>query len=120
MRTLCATCFTSDKASPTTNPKTLTTMKLTVKRECYCESRSLIDENNGSVGRSWIFFHHGIAPKVTSAAEMQLLFKGQSFPSSSLYFSYVVFIIQLLLSMELFHQSRFYLSSVHFHHLACI
>src|SRR6218665_2980911 len=93
-------------------------MKLTLMREWYCESRSLIDENNGSVGRSWIFFHHGIAPKVTSAAEMQLLFKGQSFPSSSLYFSYVVFIIQLLLSMELFHQSRLYLNNAHFHHPA--
>jgi len=46
---LCVTRFTSNKASPTTNPKTLTTMKLTLKRECYCESRSLIDENNGSV-----------------------------------------------------------------------
>jgi len=50
-------------------------------REWYCESRSLIDENNGSVGRSWIFFHHGIAPKVTSAAKMQLLFKERSFSS---------------------------------------
>src|SRR6218665_628276 len=120
MRTLCATCFTSDKASPTTNPKTLTTMKLTVKRECYCESRSLIDENNGIVGRSWIFFHHGIAPKVTSAAEMQLLFKERSFSSSSLYLSYLVFIIQLLHSKELFHQSKFYLNNVYFHHPACI
>src|SRR6218665_69213 len=63
-RTLCVTRFTSDKASPTTNPKTLTTIKLTLMRECYCESRSLIDENNGSAGRSWIFCHHGIAPKV--------------------------------------------------------
>src|SRR6218665_1973007 len=74
--------FTSDKTSPTTKPKTLTTMKL---REFYSVSRSLIDENIGSVGRSWIVFHHGIAPKVTSAAEIQLLFKERSFPSSSLY-----------------------------------
>src|SRR6218665_271749 len=51
---------------------------------------------------------------------MQLLFKGQSFSSSILYLSYVVFIIQLLLSKELFHQSWFYLSNIHFHHPACI
>ena len=69
-RTLCVTRFTSDKTNPTTNPKILTTMKLTLMRECYSVSRSLIDENNGSVGRSWIVFHHGIAPKVTPAAEI--------------------------------------------------
>jgi len=58
-------------------------MKLTLMRECYSVSRSLIDENNGSAGRSWIVFHHGIAPKVTSAAEIRLLFKERSFSSSS-------------------------------------
>src|SRR6218665_2505789 len=84
-RTLCVTRFTSDKTSPTTNPKTLTMMPLTLMRECYSVSRSLIDENNGNVGRSWIVFHHRIVPKVTSAAEMQLLFKERSFSSSSLY-----------------------------------
>src|SRR6218665_1037588 len=93
-------------------------MKLTLMSECYCESRSLIDENNGGVGRSWIVFHHGIAPKVTSAAELQLLFKERSFSSSSLYLSYVIFIIQLLLCKQLFHQSRFYLNKVHFNHPA--
>jgi len=129
MRTLCVTRFTSDKTSPTTNPKTPTTMKLTLMRECYCVSRSSIDENNGSVGRSLIVFHHGIAPKVTSAAEIQLLFKERSFSSPSLYLSYVVssyslylsyvaFIIQSLLCKELFHQSRFYLNNVDFHHPA--
>src|SRR6218665_3887452 len=98
----------------------LSTMKLTLMSECYCESRSLIDENNGGVGRSWIVFHHGIAPKVTSAAEIQLLFKECSFSSSSLYLSYVVFIIQLLFSKELVHQSRLYLNNVYFHHPASI
>src|SRR6218665_2843349 len=93
-------------------------MKLTLMRECCSESRSLIDENNGSVGGSWIVFHHGIAPKITSAEEIHLLFKERSFSSSSLYLSYVVFIIQLLLNKELFHQSRFYLYNVHFHHPA--
>jgi len=53
-------------------------------RECYGVSRSLIDENNDSVGRSWIAFHNGIAPKLTSVAEIQLLFKESSFSSSSL------------------------------------
>src|SRR6218665_2382936 len=37
--------------------------------------------------------------------------KGRSFSSSSLYLSYVVFIIQLLLCKELFHQSRFHLTN---------
>src|SRR6218665_3421869 len=36
--------------------------------------------------------------KFTSAAEIQLLFKERSCSSSSLYLSYVVFIIQLLLN----------------------
>jgi len=54
-------------------------MKMIIVRECYSISRSLIDENNGSVGRSWIVFHNGIAPKVTSAAEIQLIFKERSF-----------------------------------------
>src|SRR6218665_3401958 len=67
-------------------------MKLTLMRECYSVSRSLIDENNGSAGRSLIVLHHGMAPKFTSAAEIQLLFKERPFTSSSLYFSYVVFI----------------------------
>src|SRR6218665_1300305 len=49
---------------------------------------------------------NGVAPKVTSAAEIQLLFKERSFSSSSLYLS----IIQLLLCKELFHQSRFHLA----------
>ena len=42
------------------------------------------------------------------------------FSSYSLHLScmYVVFIIQLLLSKDLFHQSRFYLNNVHFHHSA--
>src|SRR6218665_3540185 len=102
-RTLCVTRFTSDKTSPTTNPKTLTMMPLTLMRECYSVSRSLIDENNGNVGRSWIVFHHGIAPKVTSAAEIQLPFKKRSFSSSSLYLSYVVFIIQLVFNLCCFH-----------------
>ena len=76
--------FSSDKTSPTTNSKSLTTMKLTLMRECFCESRSLIDENNGS-RQKVDFFHHGIAPKFTSAAEMQLLLKERSFSPSSLY-----------------------------------
>src|SRR6218665_314932 len=107
MRTLCVTRFTSDKTSSTTNPKTPTMMKLTLMRECYCVSRSSIDENNGSVGRSLIVFHHGIAPKVTSAAEIQLLFKERSFSSSSLYIglSYVVFIIQLAFKLCCFHRT---------------
>ena len=112
--------FTSDKTSPTTNPKTLTTMKLTLMRECYSVSRSLIDQNNGSVGRSWIVFLHGVAPKVTSAAEIHLQFKERSFSSYSLYLSYVIFIIQLLGRKELFYQSRFYLNNVYFHNPACI
>src|SRR6218665_583514 len=87
-------------------------------RECYSVSRSLIFENNGAVGRSWIVFHHGIAPKVTSAAEIQLPFKERSFSSSSLYLSDVDFIIQLLLCKEPFHHPRFLLSNVHFHHPA--
>src|SRR6218665_3969441 len=39
-------------------------MKLTLMRECYCESRSLIDEINGSVGRSWIFSTTELRQKV--------------------------------------------------------
>src|SRR6218665_2680131 len=30
---------------------------------------SCIDENNDSVNRSWIVFHHGMVAKLTSAAE---------------------------------------------------
>src|SRR6218665_1978376 len=93
-------------------------------RECYSVSRSLIDENNGSVGRSLIVFHHGIAQKVTSAAEIQPPFKKRSFSSSSLYLSYFDFIIQLVFKLCCFHHppstlqrtissSRFYLSNVH-------
>ena len=71
-RTLCVTRFISDKTSPTTNPKIPTMMKLTLMRQCYSVGRSLIDllfmvENH--------VFHHGIAPKLISAAEIQLLFK---------------------------------------------
>jgi len=55
-------------------------------RKCYSVSRSLIDESNDSVGRSWIVFHHGIVAKLTSAAEIQLLFKQHSFSFIQLQF----------------------------------
>jgi len=61
-------------------------------RECYSVSRSLIDENNGSVDRSWIVFHHGIVAKLTSAAEIQLIFKQRSFSSFNFYFAKNYFI----------------------------
>jgi len=98
-------------------------------RECYSVSRSLIDENNGSVGRSWIVVHHGIVAKLSSAAEIQLLFKERLLSSIQLVFNliqlrlcqlesffikrilycivfYVLLIIQLLLSKELFQSSQ--------------
>ena len=37
--------------------------------KCYSVSRSVIDENNDSVSKSWIVFHHGIVAKFTSAVE---------------------------------------------------
>ena len=38
-------------------------------RKCYSVNRSPIDENNDSLSKSWIVFHHGIVAKLTSAAE---------------------------------------------------
>ena len=38
-------------------------------RNCYSVSRSLIDENNESVSRSWIVFHHGNVAKLSSGTE---------------------------------------------------
>jgi len=38
-------------------------------RKCFSVCRSLIDENNESVSRSWIVFRHGIVAKLTFAAE---------------------------------------------------
>jgi len=35
----------------------------------YSVSRSCIDENNDSVSRSWIVFHHGMVVKLTSVVE---------------------------------------------------
>jgi len=37
--------------------------------KCYSLSRSLIDENNESISRSWIVFRQGIFAKLTSVAE---------------------------------------------------
>src|SRR6218665_2866141 len=44
-------------------------------------------------------FNHGIKPKLTSLSKIQLPFKEQSFSSSSLYLSNVVFIIQLVFKL---------------------
>jgi len=81
-------------------------------RKCFSVSRSLIDESNDSVGRGWIVFRHGILAKLTSAAEIQLLFKQRSFSSPSFYFAENYFIDPL--SQELFNLSSFYLSKVIF------
>jgi len=40
--------------------------------KCYSVSRSLIDESNDSVSKSWIVFSHGIVAKLTSEAEFSV------------------------------------------------
>jgi len=42
---------------------------LMMTRKCYSVRRSPIDENNDSVSKSWIVFHHRIVAKLTSAVE---------------------------------------------------
>jgi len=54
--------------------------------KCYSVSRSLIDESSDSVDRSWIVLRHGIVKKLTSAPEIQLLFKQRTFSSIQLQF----------------------------------
>ena len=56
----------------------LTLSALTMKRKCCSVSRSPIDENNDSVGKSWIVFRHGIGAKLTFAAEFVSLAHGRS------------------------------------------
>src|SRR6218665_2516344 len=73
-------------------------------------------------------FHHPASTLQRTISSIQVIFKQRSFSSSSLYFAKnyfinpdtilatFIFIIQLLLCKELFHQSKFYLNNAHFHH----
>src|SRR6218665_3377702 len=84
-------------------------IQLLLSKELFHQSRSYLSN---------VYFRHPASNLQRTILSIQVLFKQRFFSSYSLYLSYVVFIVQLLLCKELFHHPRFYLTNVHFHHTA--